>query len=114
MNLPLPPLACALALLLVCYGCRKRPAADRGDSATSEAAAAAPANLTPLTPAEPHLVATLQQVNEAIQAHVKSGKPAPRSLEELNNLRLTEFIAPPPAGRTWHIDATGRFILVAK
>lgn len=57
---------------------------------------------------------TLQQVNEAIQAHVKSGKPAPRTLDELNALRLTEFIAPPPPGRAWHIDASGRFILVAK
>jgi hypothetical protein len=45
---------------------------------------------------------------------VKSGKPAPRTLQELNNLRIIEFIAPPPAGRAWHIDATGRFILVAK
>lgn len=114
MNRPLLPLACALALLFICDGCRKRSVPSGGTAVPSEAPAAAPTNLTPITPTEPHLVQTLQQVNEAIEAHVKSGKPAPRSLDELNNLRITEFIVPPPAGRAWHIDAAGRFILVAK
>ncbi|PHX92857.1 MAG: hypothetical protein CK546_09595 [Pedosphaera sp.] len=114
MKLTFLPLACALAFLLICDGCRKRPVAAKGAPASSEAATPATANLTPLTATEPHLVQTLHQVNEAIQAHVKSGKPAPRSLEELTNLRLTEFITPPPADCAWHIDASGRFILVAK
>jgi len=107
-------LVAVLALLVASVACRKRN--SPGDSArgTDGTSVVAPVNVTPITPTEPHLVQTLQQVNEAIQAHVKSGKPAPRSLEELNNLRITEFIIPPPAGRAWHIDATGRFILVAK
>lgn len=103
-------LAGGLVVLLAGAGCRKRASSADQPPAPADASA----NLTPLTPTEPHLVQTLQQVNEAIQAHLKSGKPAPRSLDELNALRLTEFIPAPPAGRAWHLDATGRFILVAK
>ncbi len=104
--------AVGLALLVVAAGCRKR--ASPSAPAPSAEAASVSANFTPVTPTEPHLVQTLQQVNEAVQAHVKSGKPAPRTLEELNALRITEFIPPAPAGRAWHIDAAGRFLLVAK
>jgi len=112
MNRLLLPCALGLALLVVSLGCRKRnsPAADFPATPTLSPAAA---SLLPVIPTEPHLQQTLQQVNEAIQAHVKSGKPAPRTLDELNTLRLTEFIAPPPTGRAWHI-AAGRLILVAK
>jgi hypothetical protein len=107
-------LAIALALAVASVACRKRNSPADPARGADAASVVLPANLTPIIPTEPHLVQTLNQVNEAIQAHVKSGKPAPRSLEELNNLRIIEFIAPPPAGRAWHVDATGRFVLVAK
>lgn len=107
-------LIAALACLAASVACRKRNSPAEPVRDTNRASVVAPANVTPIIPTEPHLIQTLSQVNEAIQAHVKSGKPAPRTLEELNNLRIIEFIAPPPAGRAWHIDATGRFILVAK